>query len=236
MSNRIAPLPDKYASFPYDGNILTYFEGVFDSVFIVMQPFCFVTKEHQWILNREINVNKQDFIRYAKPISWQEIMNKLNINNYQDLETGIQTFNNALFEHLKNKVIEKQIIHLMNEQNIFSPETNEFAPCFENVIFGAIKKLGYEWLWVSDEFCTERKLYFIDDLIKDSETLAAGAKIFTADYKLLISPAYGLSNLFICSSKAMIEKMREYVDFEGFYCTDKTKVVWNIHYGLNSEK
>lgn len=88
-----------------------------------------------------------------------------------------------------------------------------------------LKKLGYEWLWVGDEFCTERKLYFIDDLIKDGETLATGAKIFTTDDKLLISPACNLSNLFICSSKSMIEKMREYVDFEGFYCTNKTEVI-----------
>jgi hypothetical protein len=31
-------------------------------------------------------------------------------------------------------------------------------------VLSSIQLLGYEWVWVGDEFGTERKLYWIDDL------------------------------------------------------------------------
>lgn len=228
MTQRIAPPPDKFASFPYDGQILSYFDGVFEAVFVVMQPFCQVEKENQWILDRELDVLKQDFLHYAKPICWQEIMQKLYIDEYKTLETGTQSYENRLYDHWQRMDIKNQLIALEKECNIFAPETNEFAPYFENDIFNVVKKLGYDWIWVGDEFATERKLYFVDDLIKSNEVLATGAKLFTPDYQLLISTAYGVSSLFICSSKQMIATICQSADLEGFYCTPQTEVVWNI--------
>lgn len=227
--NRKAPPPDRFASFPYDGKILAYFAGVFEAVFVVIQPFCKIEKEHQWILNRNIDVSKQEFIRYAKAISWQEVMQKLNIGEYQDLETGIQSRENRLYEHLQRMDIKHQLLTLENECDIFAPETNEIAPYFENDIFNVIKKLGYDWVWVGDEFATERKLHFIDDLILSEQANIGVGTIFTPDYQLLIGSIYGVSSVFICSSKQMIEKIRQFYDFEGFYCTPQTEVVWNIN-------
>lgn len=226
MSRKVPP-PDKFASFPYDGKILAYFDGVFEAVFVVMQPFCQIEKENQWILNRNIDVAKQEFVRYAKPIFWQEVMQKLNIGEYQDLETGIQSRENRLYEHLQRIDIKYQLLALENECNIFAPETNEIAPYFENDILNVIKKLGYDWVWIGDEFATERKLHYIDDLIVDDKEIGAGM-IFTPDYQLLIATVWGVSSLFICSSKQMIERIRQFTDFEGFYCTPQTQVVWNI--------
>lgn len=227
MTQIMTPPPDKFASFPYDGKILAYFEGVFEAVFVVMQPFCHIEKEHQWILNRNIDVSKQAFVRHAKPVSWQEIMQQLNIGEYQDLETGIQSRENRLYEHLQRTDIKHQLLALEDRHNIFAPETNEIAPYFENDIFHIIKKLGYDWVWLGDEFATERKLYFVDDLIVGDEVVGTGA-IFTPDYQLLIGTIYGVSSLFICSSKQMIEKIRQCADLEGFYCTPQMAVVWNI--------
>lgn len=116
-----------------------------------------------------------------------------------------------------------------NECDIFAPVTNEIAPYFENDIFNVIKKLGYDWVWVGDEFATERKLHFIDDLILSEQANIGVGTIFTPDYQLLIGSIYGVSSVFICSSKQMIEKIRQFYDFEGFYCTPQTEVVWNIN-------
>jgi hypothetical protein len=32
-------IPEIYASYPYDGKILEYYQGVFESVYIVLHPF-----------------------------------------------------------------------------------------------------------------------------------------------------------------------------------------------------
>ena len=36
---RTLPQPDKFASCPYDGKILSYYAGFFEAVFIILPPF-----------------------------------------------------------------------------------------------------------------------------------------------------------------------------------------------------
>ena len=36
-------IPEIYASYPYDGKILEYYQGVFESVYIVLHPFSLYT-------------------------------------------------------------------------------------------------------------------------------------------------------------------------------------------------
>ena len=44
------------------------------------------------------------------------------------------------------------------------PSEGFFSDLLHDSILQSIEDLGYEWVWVGDEFCTERKLYWIDDL------------------------------------------------------------------------
>lgn len=111
--NRKAPPPDRFASFPYNGKILAYFAGVFEAVFVDMQPFCKIEKEHQWILNRNIDVSKQEFIRYAKAISWQEIMQ---------------------IEHSRHRSVNNFMVNIMAAVVAYCLNPNK--PTFQNMLKG----------------------------------------------------------------------------------------------------
>lgn len=230
-NTRTSPPLDKFASFPYEGNILAYFQGVFDSVFVVMQPFCHVAKENQEIFDREQDFGKADFIQYAQPITWQTVLTKLGINSqpdveiYRGIETGILTHQTPLLPQYQNQTIAKRLQALEESENIFAPIVGEIAPYFQNDLLKAVQSLGYDWVWCGDEFATERKLYFIDDLIQ-SDTLMWNGRIFTPDYELLIGAIYNIGSVFICSSRDKIEQMRQAYPFEGFYCTPTTQVEW----------
>ena len=39
MTERILPLPDAFASCPIDGNVLDYYAGTFESVYVFLHPF-----------------------------------------------------------------------------------------------------------------------------------------------------------------------------------------------------
>jgi hypothetical protein len=50
----------------------------------------------------------------------------------------------------------------------------------------SIQGLGYQWVWVGDEFGTERKLYWIDDLKNQECGPTSGRKnVFTPDKRVL---------------------------------------------------
>ena len=40
MTDRVLPTPEKFASCPYDGKVLPFYEGQFDCVYVLLHPFC----------------------------------------------------------------------------------------------------------------------------------------------------------------------------------------------------
>ena len=85
-----------------------------------------------------------------------------------------------------------------------------------------------DWLWVGDEFGTERKLHWIEDLILEDDIPGHGC-VFTHDHQLLISTHWHSHCSFVCSSNAIIEKILSFDPFEGFYCTPNTEVYWGAY-------
>ena len=39
MTNKVLPTPEKFASCPYDEKILPFYEGQFESVYVMFHPF-----------------------------------------------------------------------------------------------------------------------------------------------------------------------------------------------------
>ena len=98
-------------------------------------------------------------------------------------------------------------------------------------ILQSIQSLGYEWVWVGDEFGTERRLYWIEDLKgKDAEaTTRLPCNVFTPDKALLYTTHWDSHFSFLCSSKSNLVAMQKEHQFEGFFCTPVTEVYWSTH-------
>ena len=82
--------------------------------------------------------------------------------------------------------------------------------------------LGYQWVWVGEEFGTERKLKWIEDL--DTTEIYPHGCIFTSDRQILLISHWDSHCTFLCFSRDKIERLVEEANLEGFYCTPKTQV------------
>ena len=81
---------------------------------------------------------------------------------------------------------------------------------------------------MADEFGTERKLTWIEDLIEKDLVPSHGC-VFTHDHSLLITTHWDSHCSLLCSSKDIIEKILSVYNFEGFYCSPKTEVYWGLY-------
>lgn len=217
---------DVFASFPYDGKLLAYFQGHFECVFIALQPFSRIQPEYQYILNDvDYDPTLQDFLNYATPISWAEIQQMIDIDDIGRIETAIRSW--RLFDKYRDIHVETLLSKLTEEQHIFPPEYDEFQPNMQYIILNTLKYLGYQHIWISDEFDFKREYLNIDDLI-DKNILLGTSNLFTPDHKILIGAIHSMSSLFICASKEIIEKMKQFYPLEGFYADDKTEVQWDF--------
>ena len=226
--DRTLPTADKYTSCPSDGKILDYYKGQFKSVYILHHPFikpnnCKIKRFHtgKW-------PSKHEIINYCSPVLWNEVIALTDQKNISEIDVGLRTSISSLNEEYFNEDFVNSLNKLYEDHEIISPEEGEIPPLLENRVYEAILSLGYKWLWVGDEFCTERKLFWIDDLIKGDEIPNHGC-VFTPDKTILVTTHWVSHCFFICSSKSIIDKMLRIESFEGFFCTYKTEVYWGCY-------
>ena len=149
------------------------------------------------------------------------------MKNIAEIDVGLRTRIHGIKKKFANEEFANRLTDLFDE-NIICPPEGDIPPLLENRILSAIKTMGHEWLWVADEFGTERKLTWIDDLIEKDLVPSHGC-IFTHDHSVLITTHWDSHCSFLCSSKGIIEKLLSIDNFEGFYCSPKTEVYWGLY-------
>ena len=228
MTDRVLPKPEQYASCPYDEKILEFYKGQFDSVFILLHPFVYPKSIDIERFCPEKWPSKWDIIKDCEAVSWERILELTDLRSLSEVDIGLRTSISGLKKEIANETYASCLNELTEKKNIIHPSEGELPPLLENRIYEAVKSLGHEWLWVGDEFGTERKLYWIDDLIEKDEIPSHGC-VFTHDHSLLVTTHWDSHSSFLCSSKEIIEQILSADDFEGFYCTENTEVYWGAY-------
>ena len=158
MTEQTPPPIDKFASCPYNGKILSYYEGQFDCVYILLHPFIKPINIEIERFCPETYPSKQEIIAGCKPASWQEVLQLTGLPSLSAIDIGLRTIMSGLKQEFVNKEFAEQIDALVQQHHIVYPSEGDLPELLENRILRAIKTLGHNWLWVGDEFGTERKL------------------------------------------------------------------------------
>ena len=151
----------------------------------------------------------------------------MGLNSLSDIDIGLRTNLHGLKKEFSNEQFSKKLAEL-EEKSIIHPQEGDIPPLLENRLLKTIKKLGHNWLWVGDEFGTERKLHWSGDLIEKDEIPSHGY-IFAHDHSLLVTTHWDSHCSFLCSSEEVIEEILSLEPFEGFYCTPNTEVYWGAY-------
>ncbi|MGF1741398.1 DUF2711 domain-containing protein [Vibrio profundum] len=228
MTNKVLPAPEKFASCPYDEKILPFYEGQFESVYVMLHPFLKPTSLDVERFCPKTWPTKHEILDGCSAISWQEILDLTKLSSLSDIDVGLRTSIRGIKKELSSQEAADNLNSLSEELDIICPTEGHLPPMLENRLFRVIKTLGYDWLWVGDEFGTERKLHWVDDLIKKDEIPSHGC-VFTHDHRLLITTHWDSHCSFLCSSRELIEKILSAEPVEGFYCTPKTEVYWGAY-------
>ncbi|WP_215397709.1 DUF2711 family protein [Rheinheimera oceanensis] len=227
MTDRVIPTPEKFASCPYDEKILPFYSGQFDCVYVLLHPFFKPANIDIKRFSPPTWPSKREIIDGCHPVSWHEVLELTGLKTLSDIDIGLRTSIGGIKKELANKTISDKLAEL-KDQSIFQPEEGDLPPLLENRVLNAVKELGHSWLWVGNEFGTERKLHWIDDLIAKDEIPTHGC-VFTHDHSLLVTTHWDSHCSFLCSSRKVIERILSLEPFEGFYCTRETEVYWGAY-------
>lgn len=231
---RRLPEPDRYAiCCPEDRPILDFYEDQFEAVFVLLHPFIRPTSIDQKLFYPGTYPSKTEILASCVGVSWDEVMKKTDLSNLAEVDIGLRTGILGLLDEFKNEAFASEIERVEADEGIVRPNQGQFPDLLENQMLSCLQSIGYDWIWVGDEFCTERKLEWIEDL-KVKQAFPCHGNLFTPDHAILITTHWDSHFSFLCSHRSRIEQILRHCPFEGFSCDDRTEVYWSLRNRPNS--
>lgn len=228
MNRRELPPPDIYATCPLDGKVLDYYAGVFDTVFVCFNPFIQPANISPDRFGPGKYPTHAELLSLSRPVSWADTMRLAGLPSIAAVDLALKTQIRAVRPEFMHKGYAEKLGALYDQNLVMPPTEGEHSPFLLRPTLSVFKDLGHKWAWVGDEFCTERKLYWLDDLAADPELIVSHANIFSPDKSLLWSIHWDSHFAFLCGSHADLDRAKVCERLEGFYCNAETDVYWSI--------
>ncbi|WLR57354.1 DUF2711 family protein [Mesobacillus subterraneus] len=232
---RVLPEPDRYAVCAReDESIKEFYKGVFEEVYIFFHPFIKPVSMDVARFYEDQIVNKSQLVQHCEKVSWNQFMHLSGLISYEEIDIGLRTRILGLKKEFQVKKLAKLIDSICEQHHLIPPDEGFLPDLIMNDLLGAIKKESYDWIWVGDEFCTERKLEYIDDLI--SQDTLGRHNLFTHDQSILITTHWDSHFSMICSnSKEKLKRIIQTCSLEGFYCEEETEIYWSVRNAKRNE-
>ncbi|QFT87906.1 hypothetical protein FIU87_04490 [Bacillus sp. THAF10] len=226
--NRVLPEPHRFAVCAYeDVAIKKFYKDVFQEIYIFFHPFIKPRTINYDLFIPETYPDKFQIVNNCETVTWTDFLSLSGLRSYEELDIGLRTRILGLKKQYANKEYEKAIVKTTNKHNLVPPSEGCLPEILINTLLSAIKEEKHDWIWVGDEFGTERKLEYIDDLITQ-DTLQRH-NLFTHDHTLLITTHWDSHFSMICSNdKKKLDRIIESCSLDGFYCDDETEIYWSV--------
>jgi hypothetical protein len=165
----------------------------------------------------------------CEPVPWRAVVAESNLPSLSALDIGLRTQISGLKSEFENQAFADEIDQFSESTGIIPPPEGCHSDLLHDYVLRLFKELGHKWVWVGDEFCTERTLHWIDDLIaEDVATITGHSNVFSPDKSLLWTVHWDSQFSFLASSLHNLERIQVDTRLEGFFCTQETEVYWSI--------
>jgi hypothetical protein len=230
MKTRILPSPDIYASCPYDGEVLRYYAGIFPSVYILLSPFMRAVSTFHRLFQSATDLDRTAIANHYTPARWEDIAKRSGLADIAAVDIALRTQIQGLRAEFMNDDDADRLQRCCEIERILPPTEGEHSPLLHKTVLELFQELGHDWVWVGDEGCTERKLYWIDDLKAGLyDPITGHCNVFAPDKSLLWTVHWDSHFSFLCaSSEAALKSVGVEEKLEGFFCNPETEVYWSL--------
>lgn len=229
MTDRVMPTPDIYASCPSDGPVLEYYGGVFDAVYVLLSPFIQPVGIPLDRFSPNTYPERKELCAGCNPIAWESVRVASGLPSLAALDVALRTQISGLKAEFARRDYADLLDRTLKEIGVIPPAQGEHSDLLHDTVLGIFQALGHSWVWVGDEFCTERKLHWIEDLKgSDKPVISGHCNVFAPDKSLLWTVHWDSYFSFLCSDRAALDSAAIASKLEGFFCERDTEVYWSV--------
>jgi hypothetical protein len=176
-------------------------------------------------------------------ITWQEIINNTEFENYKELNKALMTSIGAYKKKLQREDL-LEILNQYTEKNkIWHPTEGTFDFFTKSSVYNILKSNGINDIEVEDEFYENKKTIDLSTLSQNEFCEKIDFKdyyIYSKTKSILFSISWDYFFFFIAINEEAISKIEIEKHFEGFWATEADSHLWSWEKGeidrlLNSE-
>ena len=221
---RILPVPDTFATCPTEGKVLEYYQGIFEAVYVLLHPFTKPLGKEQF--KPGTYPTRSSIVKNSVAVSWQEVVTRTGLSSISAVDIGLRSMSPGFNNEPSNQEYASEIESLLESEGVLPPSEGCFSELLHDKVLSCIQELGHEWVWVGDDFGTERRLHWIEDLKRQEDDATRNCRnVFTPDKCFLWTTHWDSHFSFLCSSRNNLSNIQA---LEGFFCTPQTEVYWSV--------
>lgn len=226
MNKRVLPKPDLFASCPHDGKILQYYAGAFEAVYVCFNPFIRPSRISPERFCPEYYPSEAEILEHCDSVRWSDVVNLAGLSSYAEVDQALKTYTQSLRSEFANETNAERLRNLFDQSVVMPPDRGEFSPFLWRTVMSKFQELGHDWVWVGDEFCSERKLEWIEDVATHGPK-QCHANLFAPDKSILWTSHWDSHFTLLCGSQSDLQRFSNEDLLEGFFCSPSTEIYWS---------
>jgi len=210
-------------------SIIEFYKEYFDTVFIILHPFFKAKNSVKTDFNNDYP-NKCEISQDYDLITWENFLEKSNIESYKSLDIALRTSIGGLNKNYADDFLLKKLNETLENFKIHEPNEGFFEDSLIDSIMNSFVSLGHDELYIGNEWGNEKKLVAVNDILTNKIEIGTTAKnLYSKTNNLLYTVHWDSHFTMLCSSLDNVKKIVSKYNFEGFYCDSKTDIYWSIN-------
>ena len=196
-----------------------------------------ISSDHKeiYMYNGDEFPTEKDIIDNGKTVSWDLIVQGVDLNDKSELNRGLRTSIGALKKEYRKEEIAEKISNYSTENSIYHPVEGHFDIFVKIAMYKIFKLFSKNEVKIVQEFYDEEKLVFLDKITEEEfceEISIKDYHIYSEDKEILFTIDWD-SFFFIVGTKkkSMMEKIILNNLIDGFLCDNETDHDWDFKPG-----
>ena len=215
---------------PYDKPFLSWFEGVYDTVYIALHPFFRLDPQIVPHAPAPDELDEDLVRRAGQKISWQEIAAATGMKGVVQLNRALLSTIGALAPDYQDQSARDDLNAYLEKENVYRPEEGFFPELLEPAFLAAFELASETKIINIDEFGWNQKKASLVDLQTSRKRFdmlhSYAGGFFPPNRRFLITGDWDSFFRLFCGDRDFLEQLVKMESLDGFFCDPKTSHFW----------
>ena len=218
---------DRYTYPPYDAPLADAYNGLFESVFIILHPFVSVPDHLSWKATKKYPSDELILSQGTK-CPWASVAAQTGLSTCAKLNQALLTSTESISPELADLIAATTLQHFLQSASVWMPVEGRFEPLLQMDFLAAFAAAGQEELIFVPEFPHTDPIQLLNasKLRNRKEAFPSRGTLVAPDESFLLTVDWDSFFTLFYGPRVFVTEVARQQNLEGFFATPTTEHSW----------